>query len=812
MIKIRVILSTFILLLASNIIAQTSFNVSGSVLDENKTGVDLALISVYNTMDSSLVKTEFTDHDGSFLISAIAAGNYIIRIKYTGFLEYSKEIKVSESYELEAFTLIADENFLKQVTVDGTVPFVVREIDRIVITPDALIASAGSNALEILEQAPGVTVDQNGQIVLKGRTGVAVYINDKPSYLSGSELENYLRSLPAGSIKDIEIIENPPARYEAAGNAGIININIKRSAFKGLYGNGSVSYRRSRYNGSNNSLNLNYNRKKISFSTNLNAGFWESFQDLNINRYYLNEMGAEQSVFNQNSFNNTSGFYLQGRVGMDIYLTERTTLGISYKRSQSPGQADIDNTSLISEASGNLLQRVVADNLSETTFGNDLVSLYFTQVLDTLGSEISLDVDYVQYRSANNQVFQNYQYDSNESLTYSDQINGEIPSEISIYAAKTDYSKPFKDGSTFSTGLKSAFTQTDNEAIYSSTIDGITTPDYNLSNRFLYDEWINAAYLNYQRSIGKVQLQFGLRGEATRLEGNQLGNVETSDTSFTRTYASLFPTFYVARSLDSAGNHALNFSYGRRIERPYFQDLNPFISPLDKFTYYTGNPNLLPTFSHNLSLTYSYKNMISTEVSYAMIVDGINETLEIQDEIYYSRPGNISSSQFLTLSVNATIPVTSWYTINTYAQASLVRFESQLYTEQLNSSGVNVYASLTNSFKLKKGWKISVSGRYLGDQVYSQLLIKSYASMNCGIQKSLFKEKGSIRLNANDLFYSRKGDGVINNLNQTNADWNSKYDSRSFSIAFTMRFGKSNSNKKKYNGSGSDTEQNRVKS
>jgi len=805
-------LTCLLFIITSSGISQAEFSVSGKVLNENHKGLDLALISILDATDSSLVKTVFSDSDGSFLIQLTKAGNYILRIKSTGFVEATKLMSVSTSYEMEAISLTEDPNILDKVIVDGSVPFVVRKIDRIVITPDALIASTGSNALEILEQVPGVTVDQNGQIILKGRAGVAVYINDKPSYLSGSELDSYLRSLPAGSIKNIEVIENPPAKYEAAGNAGIININIKQSAIKGVFGNGSVSYRRSRYNGSNNSLNLNYNTKKISFSTNLNAGFYESFQDLNINRYYLNELGVEQSAFNQNSFNGNSGYYLQGRVGMDFYATDRTTLGVSYKRSHSPGQADIDNTALISDVNGALLQRVVADNLSETGFDNDLVSFYLLQKLDTLGSEISFDADFVKYVSANDQNFKNFQYNSNDSLIYSDQINGEIPSEISIYALKTDYTKPFKDGSIFSTGLKSAFTQTDNEAIYSKTTEGITAPDYNLSNRFLYDEWINAAYLNYHRSIGKVKLQFGLRGEATHLEGNQLGNIQTPDTSFTRTYASFFPTFYMSRPLDSAGIHSLNFSYGRRIERPYFQDLNPFISPLDKFTYYTGNPNLLPTYSHNLTMTYSYNEIISTEISYAMLIDGINETLEIQDDIYYSRPGNISNSQFLTFSLNATIPLTTWYTVSAYTQASIVHFESELYTEKLNSKGVNTYASLTNRFNFNKGWKVSVSARYLSDQVYSQLLIKGYMSMNCGIQKSVFKGKGTLRLNANDLFYSRKGDGIINNLSQTNADWNSKYDSRSITVAFSMRFGKSNSNKKKYKGSGSDSEQNRVKS
>jgi len=239
--------------------------------------------------------------------------------------------------------------------------------------------------------------------------------------------------------------------------------------------------------------------------------------------------------------------------------------------------------------------------------------------------------------------------------------------------------------------------------------------------------------------------------------------------------------------------------------------LNPFISPLDKFTFYTGNPNLLPTFSHNLSLSYSYKNKLGTSISYSLITDGIQETLEIQDEIYYSRPGNIASSQFLTFSVNGTFKITSWYSLKAYAQVVLVRFDSELYTEQLSARGTNVYVTATNSFSLGKGWNIDISGRYMNDQVSSQLLIKGYAMLNCGIQKNVLDGKGTIKISASDLFYTQKGDGIINNLKLTNADWNSKFDSRSVRLTFSMRFGKSTSKKKKYKSSGSDTEQDRVR-
>lgn len=471
----------------------------------------------------------------------------------------------------------------------------------------------------------------------------------------------------------------------------------------------------------------------------------------------------------------------------------------------------MDNTALVRSAAGDLVQKVVADNLSRNTFKNNLINTYFSHSLDSLGSKISIDADYVNYKSTNDQAFKNYQYNENEILVYEDQINGEIPSEISIYALKSDYTKTLKGKSKFDAGLKTVMTKTDNEAIYSTTVAGITTPDYGLSNRFLYDEWINSAYVNYSTEIGPVGLQVGLRGEFTQLEGNQLGNAVTADTSFTRNYASLFPTFYASTKLDSAGIHGMYLSYGRRINRPYFQDLNPFISPLDKFTFYTGNPNLLPTYSHNLSLSYSFKNMINTSVSYSIVTDGIQETLEIQDSLYFSRPGNIASSQFLSFSVDVNFRVTPWYDVNLYAEAALVSFKSDLYTEQLNSQGINAYASITNSFNLGKGWRIDLSGRVLNNHVASQLLIKGYGTVDFGVQKKIMKGRGSLKVSASDLFFSRKGDGIINTLRLTNADWNSKYDSRSVRMTFSLRFGKSTMNKQKHNSSGSDSEQERVK-
>ena len=790
---------------------QESLTVEGRVIDLDGNAVDLALVVLVNQTDTTQMRIEYSDEDGSFLFTGIEADDYILKISMLGFNDYQDYISITSSRTIDQVQLLTDVNLIQQVTISSTVPFVERKIDRLVVTPSAMIGNAGSNALEVIEKAPGLTVDSEGGISLKGRSGVVVFINDKPSYLSGSELENYLRSLPAGSIKQIEIMENPPAKYEAAGNAGVINIIIKRSTLKGFFGNASLAYKRSRYNNSNNSLNLNYNKDKISLYTNLSGGLYKNFQDLNINRYFKGQSNETLSSFAQNSFNNRKGEYFNVKIGLDYYINETTTIGIASKGSKHPSQKKVDNTSVITDSNDRKQHEVVADNVDDRSFNNRLYNVYVSKKLDTLGTTLSLDADHVVYSSLNTQVFKNFVNDSIGSLVYEDQIDGRLPSDIKIYAIKSDFTKPFKSGSRLEAGVKMAFTSTDNEADYSNTIAGVTSPDYDLSNRFLYDEWINAAYVNHNRTLSGVDFQLGLRAESTNLTGEQLGNVEKIDSSFTRSYTSMFPTFYAATKLDSSGFHQVNFSYGRRINRPYFQDLNPFISPLNQFTFYGGNPDLLPTYSHNFSINHSFKNILNTSLSYSKTLDGIYETLEIREGIYYSRPGNIATDQSITLSLNASLPVKEWYALNAYFEVGHLMYDSPLYTEQLNSSGTYYYFFANNSFQLGNGWKAELSGRYVTDVVVAQLKIENYGLLNCGVKKSLWDGKASIQLSANDILYTRRGSGIINNLSNTDADWNSKYDSRSVVCTFSTRFGKA-SNKQKHSSSGSESEQQRVKS
>jgi hypothetical protein len=728
---------SIILFVTFNVLGQSYFQISGTIVDEKDKGLDLALVTLLNERDS-IIKATYTDQDGSFEFSNIKSGNYVIDIAILGYDSSRKPINFSGNdtqINIGKVSLVTSSKLLETVTINAKTPYVERKIDRTVVNVDALIANAGSNVLEALERAPGVSLDQNGAIKLKGRSGVTVFIDDKPTYLSGSELENYLKSLPASTVKQIEIMPNPPAKYEAAGNSGVINIITKRSKTFGFHGNTVVSLQQGRYTRSNNSLNLNFNKNKVSLYANINGGFRNSFQDLNINRYYKNGENVRTSSFAQNSFIVKDGQSGNVKVGLDYYLSDKTTLGISAKGLLSKAGDQTDNTAFVRDANQSTINRVLADNNTDNFFNNGTLNVYLKQMLDTLGSVLTIDADYVVYHSGSDQLFKNFIYDRQDKLSYADIINGDIPSDIAIYAAKADYTKPLGTTSKFEAGLKTAFTKTDNEAIYTNTVDGITTPDYGLSNKFLYDEWIHAAYVNVNKKVGKVDLQLGLRAETTTLKGRQLGNVIQPDTNFTRTYTNVFPTFYASYQADSVGNHIWSFSFGRRIDRPFFQDLNPFISPLDKFTFYGGNPGLLPTYSNNFSLTHTFKNRINTSVNYGLTTDGINETLEIREGIYYSRPGNIATNHTLSLSVDGSTDISKWSRLNTYLELGHQIFESALYTEQLNASGTYFAANVTNSFQLGKGWNADIRGDYQSDVVYAQLLIKSFGYTQSGCTK-----------------------------------------------------------------------------
>lgn len=788
--------------------------ISGVFQDADKKPIEGAIVSLLKARDLSLVKTVFTETDGQFEFSALTVDSFKIIATQPGFRNYtSAALLVAEDavVELPPLALEPEGKKLDEVTVVTKIPFVERKIDRTIVNPDALISNAGGTAMDVISKSPGVMVDENGNIKLKGKSGVMIYVDDKPTYMSGSELESFLKSMPSASVKQIEIMTNPPAHYEAAGNSGIINIRTKRNKLKGFNGNVSVNYAQGRYPKSNNNLGLNFTNKKISIFSNLSYGYYEGFHDLTIQRKYKNEDLSVKSIFDQNTYIHPVSRSFNARLGMDYFVTEKTTLGISTRGMYNNSERSSYNKASFLNSDYSLGSLVIADNNESTLFQNGTVNLNLRHQFDSTGRSLTADADYVAYSTHIKQLYKNDVWLPDGTNTYNDRQTGELPSDIKIYAFKTDYTHPLKGNTKFDAGLKTSFTQTDNDAVYTITQNEVTRENYDLSNHFKYDEMINAAYVNFSKGFRRMDLQAGLRYEGTRLDGRQLGNIVKPASEFTRIYNSLFPTFYWSYKLDSVGDNVINLSYGRRINRPFYKDLNPFISPLDKYTFYEGNPYLKPTFAHNVSLAYSYKNFFTTTFSYINTSNQIQETIEINNGIYYSRPGNIGSSIQYNFSVEGSIPFTKWLTTNFYTEVQHAQYKSRLYTETLDSRGTYWYFNANNSITFGKGWSAEISGDYITNFIDSQFSFGDFGSITIGAQKKILKDKGSLKFSVSDLLYTQRIRGRINNLYLTDANWFGPRDTQVASVTFSYRFGKVQNNKPKHTGSGSEAEQGRVK-
>ena len=809
------LLMLFISLHTFSLSAQSG-KITGTVISSEQKSIDGVLVSLLEANTKALIKTEITDYDGTFSFESLSIKDYIIVIEDIAYKTFESEpISLTTqnlSSAVKQIILTPSEIInLEGAIVTRNRKIIERKLDKTVINVDAMLSSAGSDAMEILEKLPGITVDQNGTITFKGKSGVTVFVDDKPTYLSGSQLEAYLKSLPAEMLSQIELMTNPPAKYEAAGNAGVINIKTKRSKVKGFNGNFSTRLSQGQATHTRNGLNLNYRNDKFRLYGNLNYASQESLSELYIFRDYKNEDGTTKTLFHQNTNINQAVNTSNGRIGMDYYQSEKTTWGISLSGLNKSGTDKTAGRSELTNAAAILDSTIVADNREKNKFKNFGINLNYSRDFDTLGTKLTADLDYLVYSDGVNQRYRNYIYYPDNSLVSSDESFGELPSQINIYAFKTDFSTPLKNDGLFETGYKISYSNTDNIADYSDLLGSVQVPNYDTSNHFKYDEMINSAYINYSKKFGYFSFQSGLRLESTVSKGNQLGNVIKPASKFKNEYTSLFPTFYAMYELDSIANNQLVFSYGRRIDRPYYRDLNPFLSPLDKFTFYAGNPYLDPSFSNNFEFSYRYKSLFSSTFTYARAKDQIEETIEIRNQIYYSRPGNIGKSETVSINVEAEIPITKWYSAAGYSELTNLSYKSKLYTETLDVNGTFFYFQLNNKFKFGKSWSAEIFGSYISSIVSAQVTTEPKGALNITVQKKILKDKGTIRFGVNDIFKTQINAGVINNLRNTYADYSNRGDTRYAALTFTYSFGKAFESKNSEPRSSAESEQNRVK-
>jgi hypothetical protein len=428
---------------------------------------------------------------------------------------------------------------------------------------------------------------------------------------------------------------------------------------------------------------------------------------------------------------------------------------------------------------------------------------------DSTGREITADVDYLQYSANRDQQFFNDSYDADWTKKYGDELKGKLPSEIKVYSAKTDYTHPFKKELKLEAGLKFSYVSTDNNANYFNVINGVDNVDYDKSNHFKYKENINAAYINLSKTIKKWGFQTGLRVENTNYEGNQFGNPQQPDSSFKHSYTNAFPTAYV--SYNANDNNQFGLSYGRRINRPDYEDLNPFLFFIDKYTYGSGNPFLRPMYSNVFELSHTFKQKLTTTLSYNRTKDLFNETFEEKGFATIVRQGNYGLNDNLNFSMSAQLSPAKWFKTMIYAEANYQHYKGMLYGQDLNVDATIYLVNVNNQFSFKHGWSAELSGFYRSKGIEGQIMIKPMGQMNAGVQKQILKNKGSLKLTVRDFTGPRRNKGNINFQN-TEASFRQFGDNRVATISFSYRFGKPIKGLQKRNTGGAGDEQNRIKS
>lgn len=768
--------------------AQETGKITGSITANNEK-INGATASLINLKDTSTIKLAISNKEGEYYFEKVMPGTYRIMVTAVGYQRaMSGNLELKPQQKIVTVPTIALKPAVKElanVTVTATRPLIEQKIDRTVLNVDAAITNIGASALEILEKAPGVTVDREGNISLKGKEGVMVMIDGRPAQLSGEDLANMLRSMTSTLMDQIEIMTNPPARYDAAGNAGIINIKTKKMVNAGYNGTASVNYMQGRYPKTNEGLNINYRKQKVNVFANLSHSYRKSFETNIIQRNIRNDDNTLINYFDQRADKLVNSNSLNAKLGLDFFASKKFTAGITLNAATNSASLNNLNTTNIFTASKEIENTTNADvenyNRAKRFMGN----MYFRRLLNTKGREITGDLDFISFNATTELNMVNaYPYANGNGSMMPDTLIGYLPQNIKVYSGRVDYVHPLAKNARIEAGLKSSIVRTDNNAKYDSVQNGMLVSDVNRSNHFIYEENINAAYVNMVKPFNKkLSAQVGLRLENTNAIGRQL----TNSKNFDRHYTQLFPTAYLQYRINEKNTLVAN--YGKRVQRPNYQSLNPFIRFIDRYTYSEGNPNLTPAISNNFELTHSYGNRLTTTVNYTATNDIINQVIEQQGRVAYARPLNIASLRQVGMAISANNNLTKWWKSNLNVNAFHNRYRGVVNNAMVDLSATSYIVNLTQQFRITNSFSAELSGRYRSGWLEGVLEVEPIGFVWAGVSKQIMKNNGTIRLTVRDIFYTQKfkGSARYGNVDFRLQEVN---DSRMVIVGFTYKFNK----------------------
>lgn len=795
------------LLGVSNLAAKEISQISGKITDQNEQSVPYANVALIDATSGNLVDGAVSDENGAFLIESTKTAKVKLVISSIGFTQFESmvfELAPGLIKDFGTLTIQDEMTGLDEVTVKSSRPEIIIHPDKTVINVEGTVMAEGSNALDVIGRSPGIYVDQDGIINLNGRTGVTVMINDRLTYMSATDLANFLRAMPADNIKSIEVINNPSARFDAEGSAGVINIKLKKNTVDGVFGNIQAG---ALYNGQwlpNTGVTLNVKKGKWSTNANLSYNYFGNFNDLEINRNF--ELPEGVSKFSQGSRITTRNKNLFFNGAANYEINENQNIALNVQASDSKDSDD--NKSLTDIISPDLsdISYLDSKNDSKGTGNRIFANLHYDAKLDTLGTKISSDIDFTRMHSDNESLLTNEQWvGENRSEVMNSRILTLNDMYYTIFTAKVDFVKPVGNGNTIETGIKGSWVRSDNSLDLSkSKEDGPLVPDAS-SNSFIYNENVLAAYISYKGKFSeKFSYQVGLRGEHSDITGNSV----TLNQVKNQKYFNIFPSAFLQHKISD--NYQIVYNVNRRITRPNYRLLNPFVYYIDPLTTETGNPNLKPQYSNNFEMNHVVKGMYQFTIGYSETEDAFMQVF-VQNEgerTTTTYTDNFDKTRNANFRAIIPVDIKEWWATSNMVQVNYNQYQSQIGDDFLNNANTSFMMRTQHNFTLPLGFKAEIMGIYLGPQIWGQGEIEGFGWVDAGVTKSIMKDKITLSVNGTDIFRTQV---IRAKIDFADIDTNFQQYRSNQGVRFTLKynFSRGESFRVKSN-SGSSEERNRL--
>ena len=743
-------------------------------------GATIELVHGKNT----LIKAAVSDVNGQAVFQLANDGQYTFRISASGYAPQTTPVYTFpfEGKPPVKITLQSTAKVLGGVTVNSRKPFIQHLRGKVIVNVDAGVTNAGTTVLEVLEKSPGVTVDKNGTISLKAKQGVIVMIDDKQTYLSGTDLANMLNSMNSSHVDIIELITNPSAKYDASGNSGIINIKTKKNRQTGFNGTSNLTLSEGRFPKVNTSLLMNYRNGKFNSYLNYSYNYNKNFLSLYGYRRYLDNQENVLAILDQPTMLTRRNHNNTLRAGLDFYASEKTTIGFAVNGAivKRPATSTAVATWLNSAGLKDSAVETNSTSLMEFFTGGSNINLKHSF---NKKSELTVNIDGIVYDIVNTQHFESYRH----GTSHVEGSRGDIPTTIKILSGKADHL--FSSGDIkIESGIKASRIKTDNLATYYYYDGQQWKDDLNKTNHFIYTENIKAIYTSFEHKIKKLSYQAGLRYEYTHYDAHQLGNAIKRDSAFSRSYGTVFPSGYISYELDSS--NSISFTAGRRIDRPPFQKLNPFIFIYNKYTYQRGNPYMLPQLTWNMELSHQYKQLLTITLSYSILKNYFSQIFltDTSDILIYT-DGNVGRTHNFGASISVQASPWKWWSFTGTGLMNYKKLKGFLGNDYV-SDIKQLHFSLNNQFTFAKHYTGELSGLYTSRSRNDiQEVVYPTGQISAGISRTVLKKKGTIRFTARDIFWSHKMEGFTD-FDKADEYFMVKWDTRVFNIGFTYRFGK----------------------